>query len=137
MENIIAQMRRIILEPNYEAAINLWLEHLATDPDFLQKSRPTQESKQTIMKAMEMVASKVFRGHDFVINSISLRKHSGYKLIHGGGFIEDCTYVLIYFLDLEVGCVLLYSDRTYHIRISNLYNPINLSGRDTDESQWN
>lgn len=134
---IVKQIRTILVQPQYEQAMGMWLEHLATDEEFRLNSVPTEESKETILQALNMIAKQVFQGKEFVINSISLRKNLTYNLIHGGGFIHESNFVLFYFPDMETGCLLLNANRTYYIRISNLDKPFNPSGISPGDSQWN
>ncbi len=134
---IVSQIRTKLMQPQYEEAMGLWLEHLATDENFLLNSIPTEESKETILKALNMIAKQVFQGQEFVINSISLRKNLTYNLIHGGGFIHRANFVLFYFPDMEMGCLLLNSNRTYYIRISNLDKPFNPAGIAPGDGEWN
>lgn len=137
MNEIVNQIRKTLVQPQYEGAIGLWLEHLATNEDFISNSVSTEDSKELILKALNMIAQQVFQGNDFVINSISLRKNTTYNIVHGGGFIQESNFVLIYFPDLEVGCLLLNANRTYYIRISNMDKPFNPAGISPGDSQWN
>ena len=134
---IIHRIRTKLMHPKYEEAMILWLEHLATDEDFLLNSHPTDESKDTILQALNMVSKQVFHGQEYVINSLSLRKNPDYNIIHGGGFIHHANFVLFFFPDLEAGCLLLNANRTYYIRISNLDDPPKPTSASPDNSQWN
>lgn len=136
-KQIVARIRDILVQTDYEDAMNLWLEHFATDDDFLFNSIPTEDSKELILQALNMIVQQVFHGREYVINSISLRKNLPYQLVHGGGFIDDANFVLFYFPDLEVGCMLLNANRTYYIRISNMDQPFNPPGIAPPDEHWN
>lgn len=137
LDEIVARIRDIVVQTDYEDAMNLWLEHLATDEEFLLNSIPSEDSKETILNALNIIIRQVFQGRPYVLNSISLRKNVPYQLVHGGGFIDEANFVLFYFPDLEVGCVLFNSNRTYYIRISKMEHPFDHGGLAPSDDSWN